>query len=51
MGAAFHEEAKDILDLPEALVKFEKSIRDLRLVFGRIANRLTKRDTGFVGWP
>lgn len=32
---ACHEEAKDIQELPEALAKFEKSIRDLRLVFGR----------------
>lgn len=32
---ACHEEAKDIQELPAALAKFEKSIRDVRLVFGR----------------
>ena len=33
--AAVHEEARDIQEMPEALSKFEKSIRDCRLIFGR----------------
>jgi ATP-dependent DNA helicase DinG len=32
---ANQEEAGDIQELPESLAKFEKSIRDVRLVFGR----------------
>jgi ATP-dependent DNA helicase DinG len=42
---ALHEEAKDIQDLTETLVKFEKSIRDLRLVFGRRDQRLSWQET------
>ncbi len=37
---ADHEEAGDIQELPETLAKFEKSIRDVRLVFGRKDQRL-----------
>lgn len=42
---AIHEEAKDIQELAEALVKFEKSIRDLRLLFGRRDQRLNWKET------
>jgi len=42
---AIHEEAKDIQGLSEALVKFEKSIRDLRLVFGRHDQRMSWQET------
>ena len=42
---AVHEEAKDIQELPEALTKFEKSIRDTRLVFGRQDQRMNWQET------
>jgi ATP-dependent DNA helicase DinG len=42
---AAHEEAKDIQGLTEALNKFEKSIRDLRLVFGRQDQRMSWQDS------
>ncbi len=42
---AAHEEAKDILGLTEALAKFEKSIRDTRLVFGRKDQRMSWQET------
>ncbi len=42
---AVHEEAKDIQDLSEALAKFEKSIRDMRLVFGRKDQRMNWQET------
>ncbi len=42
---AIHEEAKDIQDLPEALAKFEKSIRDMRLVFDRKDQRMNWQET------
>lgn len=37
---ADHEEAGDIQELAESLDKFEKSIRDVRLIFGRKDTRL-----------
>jgi ATP-dependent DNA helicase DinG len=42
---ANHEEAGDIVELPEALTKFEKSIRDVRLVFGRKDQRMNWQET------
>ncbi|MBL1141004.1 MAG: ATP-dependent DNA helicase [Proteobacteria bacterium] len=42
---AAHEEAKDSQGLTESLTKFEKSIRDLRLVFGRKDQRLNWQET------
>ncbi len=42
---ANHEEAGDIVELPEALAKFEKSIRDVRLVFGRKDQRMNWQET------
>jgi ATP-dependent DNA helicase DinG len=38
---AVFEEAKDIQELPDALSKFEKAIRDIRLIFGRKDQRLS----------
>jgi ATP-dependent DNA helicase DinG len=43
--AAIHEEAKDIKEMPEALAKFEKSIRDTRLVFGRKDQRMNWQES------
>jgi ATP-dependent DNA helicase DinG len=43
--AAVHEEANDIQEMPETLAKFEKSIRDLRLIFGRKDQRMNWRET------
>jgi ATP-dependent DNA helicase DinG len=42
---AAHEEAKDIQEMPEALAIFEKSIRDMRLVFGRKDQRMNWQET------
>jgi ATP-dependent DNA helicase DinG len=42
---ANYEEAGDIVELPEALTKFEKSIRDVRLVFGRKDQRMNWQET------
>ena len=43
--AAIHEEARDIKDMDEALAKFEKAIRDLRLIFGRKDQRMSWQET------
>ena len=42
---AMHEEAKDIQDLPEELAKFEKAVRDVRLVFGRKDQRMNWQES------
>ena len=42
---AIHEEAKDIQGIAEALAKFEKSIRDVRLIFGRKDQRMNWQET------
>jgi ATP-dependent DNA helicase DinG len=42
---AIREEAKDIQGLIEASAKFEKTIRDVRLVFGRRDQRLNWKET------
>lgn len=42
---AVHEEARDLQELPEASAKFEKSIRDMRLVFGRKDQRMNWQET------
>lgn len=42
---AVHEEAKDIQDIDEALSKFEKTIRDCRLLFGRKDQRKSWQET------
>lgn len=42
---AVHEEAKDIQDIAEALSKFEKSIRDCRLLFSRKDQRKSWQET------
>lgn len=43
--SAVHEEAKDIQDIDEALSKFEKTIRDCRLLFGRKDQRKSWQET------
>jgi ATP-dependent DNA helicase DinG len=42
---AIHEEAKDIKEMPDALTKFEKAIRDTRLVFGRRDQRINWQES------